>query len=437
MPVLQPGEEITLSGRTGDGAFKMFVSLTDYIDGASLTDYAKKMSYEDPLAGGAVGITFRLEEYEGTGTVDPTEVYLFTFTGETEYNGWLTSTALFDMLDVFKPVAVGESTSGWVYFDQGKNLPDALRLDFINAEADNVSVLFTLPEPAALPGPEEEALAFNTPVAGDGVDFTVTKMENADRVTSVMSGMEYQALDGNEFAILKTRFANTGTQALTADALNLYFATDGGESYTDGPILMQDGAKLDYFSSLDPGKTVNLYFTAPMPKGTEGSGKFVLSIKDKTYAIPYTLRQTQNAGGALSVDQPISTASEEFTLKNLTRSTKMNPPKTGGDYTYVEVDQAGYTLLILSGTFKNNSDAPVEVKNRIGVSAEYNEELFAGFARLLSENRRGFDTVTTVQPGEEREVYFALSIPEEAAAADLTLTLETAENTYLISGIPD
>lgn len=439
-PIIEAGEEVTVSGRAEGGEFKMAISVDGYIDGAAFEDYAKKMSLSAPMAGGAANVTFRLEEYEGKDALDPNNVYLMTFTGEdgTESEGWLTEEPVYDMLGVFESVAVGESTNGWIYFDIGEATPQSLRMDFSNAAGIDVSVLFTLPEAEPLPEEEMQEIAFNTPVQADGAEFTVTKMQNAPQVASALSATSYEARDGDEFAVLKMLITNTGTEPIDQQVLNAYYETTTGENYASGAILTQaKGEELEQSGTIEAGETADLYFPVPMPLGTQGSGKFVLSVSNKNYSIPYMLHETQDSAGTLETGQTVSTATEEFTLKEIERGKKVNPPKTSGEYNYVETNEQGYTFLTLIGTYKNNGEQPVEIKNRMGMLAEKSDEMYMGEVRILSAGRNGFEAVTTVQPGEEREAYFMVSVPEDIPTAELMLRLATLENEYIVSGLPE
>lgn len=436
-PTVEAGQEITLSGRAEEGDFKMTVSVKNYVDRAALEVYSKKMSLGEPSANGMVELSFRLDEYEGSDSLDVMDYFYVSFPdAKGGSDAWIVGDSFYDGMPNFSPIAEGENTAGWISMDG--EAPTYVRLDFQNAAGLNVSADFLLPEAGEVPEPERTPLTLGAPAEAEEVQITASKIETADQVCPAPGDMMFAAPSGEKYIIADTILVNGSGEELGQTDINAFFEAENGEVYPCGGIYthnMENGS-LTVFEKIAAGEIKRIYFTASAPESTEGNGELVLIAGERSFSIPYTLNETQSSMEAREAGQAITADTWEYTIKSVERAEQMNPPATGGSYDYVTPNEAGMDFVIVKGTFQNNGTEELEAGKLLGIAAKYNGKYYLGEERTVKESGNGFETVAIV-PGEQRDVYFMTAVPKDAVSADILAILNTINVGYSVMGIPD
>jgi len=436
-PTVEAGQEITLSGHTEEGEFKMTVSVKNYVDRAGLEEYSKKMSLGEPSVNGIVELSFRLDEYEGSGSLDAMDYFYVSFPdAEGASDAWIVGDSLYGGMSEFSPIAQGETTEGWISMDG--EAPTYVRLDFQNAAGLNVSADFLLPEAGGFPESERTPLTLGTPAEAGGIQITVSKTETADQICPAPGNMLFSAPSGERFVIADAVLVNGSEKELNQANMNAFIEMENGEAYPCGGIYThnRESGDLEGFETLGGGETKRVYFTASLPEGTEGSGEIVLVVDSESFSIPYILNETQDHTEVREAGQVVAADTWEYTIEAVERAEQMDPPDTGGSYDYVTPNEADMVFVIVKGTFQNNGAAEAEAGKLLGIAAKYNGKYYMGEERVVKERGDGFETAA-IASGEQRDVYFMAAVPKDAAAADIQVILNTASAGYSVAGVPD
>ncbi len=106
----------------------------------------------------------------------------------------------------------------------------------------------------------------------------------------------------------------------------------------------------------------------------------------------------------------IETAQDRLTIEKISTVTRLDPPNTAGDYTYMKADP-GSQLYVAEGLFENLGSETVKAEERLGILWQENSEFVYGWIMIPEGN--DFLQSKTLEPQTRTKVCFVLMLNDD------------------------
>jgi len=416
--------------------FQLGVAVEGYVSAPNFTGYLVKnyrtSELTDPRA---MAFGLKCQVYDYAGDVLPYADDMFDIVPVDASGRELSSVwegeHTFEGMAPFE-VSMGEYAHSWlcVAMEQEEAIA-ALKVAVVDSNGAEQSMYLALPQSDASALPSELPAMTALEMGAPSGEVTALKASTGKNSYASVRGNDYTYMeDGTgvidlvvDYSGPSVNIADVGfyaySEAMLYDNCSVYLESE------DGKTLLTEGATKESARNL-----IHLVING-ITEQYAGDIELRFLLDGKQYAVPYTIGElagdfrAASAGDRVSVD---GVADIEIAKASYAQSIK--PAKTGGKYSYYEVNDKENTYAAMEFEFTNLSSKPVEIGDVCGVSLTTGEQAeYVGFIVRQSESGRELAPGEPIEPRAAARCFTVVTVPKETqnGAAKIFLSVDATD----------
>ena len=409
----KPGEAAVIAGKLSDGTtYEASVRLTGYLNPDQLQQLRNYDLYVEEAVIGAIEMEVTMNQLEGREVLDLTQVWEASFqTEETEdeplYESWTIYPG--NWFQGIKPMAGQESSRGWILITKASD-PMLMGLAYKDQKEEQKEIQFQIPQPNDSILSEDAELKIGEPFLAGKAELTVEEIKTVNSVLMYRSDSGMSLEDGEQGISLRLKVKNGEDYDLHLLLFSLIY--HNGEVEIGGNDLFAEEGKteLGVYESFDPGTEKILRLLIKLDADAAPSGRLKLAVNGHCFGMDYTVGDDLDVYPACQEGDVIETAQERLTIEKISTVTRLDPPHTAGDYTYMKADP-GMQLYVVEGLFENLSSETIKAEERLGILWQENSEFVYGWIMIPEGN--GFLQHKALEPQGQTKVCFVLMLNDD------------------------
>ncbi len=302
-----------------------------------------------------------------------------------------------------------ESCRGWILITKASE-PVLMGLAYKDKKEAQKEIQFQIPQPNDSALSEETELKIGEPLLAGKAELTVEEVKTVNSALMYRSDSGMSLEDGEQGISLRLKVKNGEDYDLHLLLFSLLY--HGGEAEIGGKDLFAEEGEteLEVYESFDPGTEKILRMLIKLDTGAASSGRLKLAMNGHCFGMDYMVGDDLDAYPVYQEGDVIETAQERLTIEKISRVTRLDPPNTAGDYTYMKEDP-GMQLYVVEGLFENLGSETVKAEERLGILWQENSEFEYGWIMIPEGN--DFLQGKTLEPQTRTKVCFVLMLNDD------------------------
>ena len=250
----------------------------------------------------------------------------------------------------------------------------------------------------------------------DDIVFGLFKVKTSDKLEAVGDGGYYfEAEGGNNYIDVIIDVTNNSSKELPVSEFSGTIISDDGNTYESRIVAFDNAGRLDSYGSLAPLAKDKVHIGIQAPPSI-GKGTLYLIITGHVYKLAYDVDADMSDRTEISLNTKYQFDDyASFTIKKLTFTTDVLPPKASGFYTHYAVDDpANNSFFVIYADITNLTAAAVDSESILSIRTVFdNKYEYTGFMALEKKDGSGFDysNITDINPLETRTAVYMIEVP--------------------------
>lgn len=409
----RPGEAAVIAGKLSDGAtYEASVKLTGYLNADQVQQLRNYDLYVEEAVVGAVEMEVTMNQLEGREVLDLTQVWEASFqTEETEDEPIYESWAIYpgNWFQGIKPMARQESSRGWILITKSSD-PVLMGLAYKDQKEAQKEIQFQIPQPNDSVLSEDAELKIGESFLAGKAELTVEEIKTVNSVLMYRSDSGMSLEDGEQGISLRLKVKNGEDYDLHLLLFSLIYHNEEIEIGGYDLFAEEGETELEVYDSFDPGTEKILRLLIKLDADAASSGRLKLAVNGHCFGMDYTVGDDLDAYPVYQEGNVIETAQDRLTIEKISTVTRLDPPNTAGDYTYMKADP-GSQLYVAEGLFENLGSETVKAEERLGILWQENSEFVYGWIMIPEGN--DFLQSKTLEPQTRTKVCFVLMLNDD------------------------
>lgn len=247
-------------------------------------------------------------------------------------------------------------------------------------------------------------------------EYEINRVFVTSKLEALIDGYSnYEAGEGNKFVVVDADVKNLMAEPADIAELIKGSIEIGGINYNSENYLVTENSIDNLFIYIDPLSNGRIYFAFRVPADANTDNILLTmtcgkNISSCTVSVSeYEAKQAKIVFGKEYTDN----TSMNVVFEEVFFTTRLNPPRIDGVYSYYEAD-SGKTYLVAKLKAKNLKGFNLNIEDVTSVKCIFNGKYnYNGFVCAEEDDGSDLDSYGSIQPLETKTLYYLIQVPAE------------------------